>query len=200
MDLDGSTTITLAGDTTTDLVGMQFDIAGQDFSAHLTFQFMGETFSEDVIEVGGNVYTSFDGGDWTLETQGLDPNDFLDPGFPIDPSSGLSAADVTYSGSTTGPGPRYHRLDIDTLPSVDPSALGIRNPSLKLIDFYVRVDDNGLPIDGHMSYSVSGRVARRKFQAVYELGYQFSNYNEPLTITPPIGGGRTGLAKISIPA
>jgi hypothetical protein len=179
--IDGTMAVTLLGQTSAAQISMDIDASGEDAQGTIRVQATGTSESADVIVIGNDVYTRLAGEDWTHDTA-----DNVIQGLPIDLSQGLSADEITYSGTWNVAGRRLYRLDIDTLPAVDWASLGLKRAHLTLDEFYVKVDDEGYPVDAHLRYRLAGHIIHRKFKATYDFAYTFSMLDEPLNITAPI--------------
>ena len=152
----------LVGSSTGSVEGT-FKVKGGDIEESITAKVLGTTTTYDNIVVGGTAYSRTNGGDWNkAPASGQTIQAFVGSGIPI-----------TDEGVETKFGRQLHRLTVEDMSGVDPSAFGITAGS----------DQSNLAIDSLSFWAEEdGTPAGLSIQASLDQKIAFATAHETVTL------------------
>lgn len=197
-----------SGQTTT--IDLTADVASSSsLSGQLVISLAGRTVTEQIVMVGGTIYASIAGGAWRTVTTGVDASsgtDSLSAGLQYLESVGT----VTDEGPGTVGGVSVENFQATLDPAKMSAVLAKRFSSLggssqqalqrlaSALSFQggtinAAIDGSGRlvhlsgTVDGSMDLSkvVPGKIGIVTYHETIDMAY--SNYGEPVTVTPPPG-------------
>ncbi len=154
------------------------DVSGEDFAGEVSGDVSGQSIESEVITVGGTSYARQPGAEW---------QEVPSPGQtqPLNPFANLEAESTEYVGPDERGGRPVHHLRTTEWIGGDPATTGIPDATFEESTFDIFVDDQGLPVEADLAFTLSGVNQGIPFEAVYEVHYEFSNVGEPVTIEAP---------------
>jgi hypothetical protein len=163
-------------------------VRGEDATGTMTVTGSdGSSTSAQLVEVDGQAWTRFDGGDW----DGPTPIGSTAVGQP-NPLVSLTADDVAYTGPTSQLAPGLHRLDAS---ASEPPALAqltgeIAGASLTAFDRDIVVRTDGTPVAARTSLTLYGEVERggalEPVTVMVTISTRFSDWGAPVEIAAPV--------------
>jgi hypothetical protein len=190
----------LPGDDATTTVTGVFDFNGPDYAGTMTTGLPGSSVS--YARVGGLSFVNFSDSGWQrAEMEGSVPAE-------LDPMIGLTAADVSYDDVQDLNGRQVHRVRVlDPLAAVrgffgGQAAIG----TPKLIpdgesEYLIYVEGAGIPVAAHVGLDLTADMPldtdMPSLDYYIRWDYTFSQWAEPVTISPPavVGDGFLGVPK-----
>jgi hypothetical protein len=187
----------LPGDDSTASVNGIFDFNGPDYAGTMTVGVAGSSVGKiSYARVGDISFVNYSDSGWQrADGFGSAPGE-------LDPMIGLTAADVTYEDAQDLNGRQVHRVRvIDPLAAVRGFFGGLAafgTPTLNRDgegDYLIYVDAAGIPVAAHvvldMKMDVPFETETSSVDYRIRWDYTFSQWGEPVTISPPtvVGGG-----------
>lgn len=173
-------TITILGDAP-GYGSMDLDVSGDELAGHVELTAGGQRVEYEQVDVDDRTYIRRPGADWTVHPHTLSV-------LPLNPFWRLARAKMNFGFLTRPPGrPWVYEFWTDDWIGEDPASAGstVEDATIESTRFTVYVDEEGVPVNALLQYSVGGTADGNPVDVDYLVQYEFLDVGEPVTIDAP---------------